>query len=223
MIALELKYRVLEQKDWATVLFFICFVLIAVNKNSFFAQFKEFTRIIISDKFLKIYKDTNLITSSFVLSMFFIQVISFSLFIYLYLNTVVFESPKNDFILFIQISTALGFFILFKYYIEKIIADVFKIEEFLKQLQYVKVIYRSYIGLLLLPIVIFLFYNKSFCTPLILGIITVALIISLLVSYLISINSNQKALLSKLFYFILYLCTLEIIPYYFIYYLIKIK
>ncbi len=222
MIILELKYRVLEQKDWATVLFFICFLLIAINKDSFFAQFKEFSRIIVSDKFLKIYKDTNLITSSFVLSMFFIQLIAFSLFLFLYFNYVALVQ-RHDFIFFIQIITGLSFFILFKYYIEKIIAVVFHIEDFSKQLQYTKVIYRNYIGLLLLPIVIILFYNKAYCTPITLSILAVLLVLSLTVSYLISINSNQKLLLRKLFYFILYLCTLEIIPYYFIYYLITIK
>lgn len=222
MIVLELKYRVLEQKDWTTALFFVCFLLIAINKDSFFAQFKEFSRIIVSDKFLKIYKDTNLITSSFVLSMFFVQLVAFSMFLYLYFNYVAFLEKLN-FVFFIQILTGVSFFILFKFYLEKIIALIFNIEEFSKQLQYLKVTYRNYIGLLLLPILIILFYNTEFCTPIVLSVLGVFIVISMSVSYLIIINSHQKALLGKLFYFILYLCTLEIIPYYFIYYVITIK
>ncbi|WP_299518191.1 DUF4271 domain-containing protein [uncultured Flavobacterium sp.] len=37
-------------------------------------------------------------------------------------------------------------------------------------------------------------------------------------TYLISLKSYQSLLISKMFYFILYLCALEIAPYYFMYY-----
>ncbi|WP_395049469.1 DUF4271 domain-containing protein, partial [Flavobacterium sp.] len=36
--------------------------------------------------------------------------------------------------------------------------------------------------------------------------------------YLVSIKNYQNIIFSKLFYFILYLCALEIAPYYFMYY-----
>jgi hypothetical protein len=39
-----------------------------------------------------------------------------------------------------------------------------------------------------------------------------------LVTYVVSVKNYQNLIFSKLFYFILYLCALEIAPYYFMYY-----
>jgi hypothetical protein len=39
-----------------------------------------------------------------------------------------------------------------------------------------------------------------------------------LLTYLVSLKNYQNLFLGKLFYFILYLCALEIAPYYFMYY-----
>jgi hypothetical protein len=39
-----------------------------------------------------------------------------------------------------------------------------------------------------------------------------------LATYVVSVKNYQNLIFSKLFYFILYLCALEIAPYYFMYY-----
>jgi len=101
--------------------------------------------------------------------------------------------------------------------IEKIIATSFNIEEFNEQFNLHKVNYRTYIGLLLLPVNIILFYNES-PHPVVLYIIIGLIIIASIISYLVSLRIYQNLILGKLFYFILYLCALEIAPYYFMYY-----
>ena len=106
-----------------------------------------------------------------------------------------------------------------KFLIEKIVATIFNIEEFAEQFNLQKVSYRTFIGLILLPINIYLFYNNTPANILIYITIAVILIINLF-SYLVSLKIYQNLLIGKLFYFILYLCALEIAPYYFMYYLI---
>jgi len=101
--------------------------------------------------------------------------------------------------------------------IEKIIAVAFDFEEIIEQYNLQKVNYRTYISLCLLPINMLLYYADN------LSIYTIYLLISLvvvanIVSYLNSLKIYQKFIIGKLFYFILYLCTLEIAPYYFVYY-----
>jgi hypothetical protein len=124
---------------------------------------------------------------------------------------------KTDWILFVQICTFLSVFVLSKFLIEKIIATSFAIDEFADQFNLQKVTYRTYIGVLLLPINAILFYNTNTSDLLFYGIITIIAVTNLL-TYVVSLKNYQNLLFGKLFYFILYLCALEIAPYYFIYY-----
>src|SRR5690606_28372471 len=116
-----------------------------------------------------------------------------------------------------QIFTFLGFFILSKYLTEKIIATSFNIEEFNEQFNLQKVNYRTYIGMLLLPVNAVLFYNST-PHPIVVYSILGLIISGSVYSYLITLKAYQNLIVGKLFYFILYLCTLEIAPYYFMYY-----
>jgi len=208
--------RMIEPRDWATILFVVSLVLVAVTKSVFENRFSEYLRLIVSDKYIKVYRDSSHLMSGFNIALFVVQLISLAFFIQLILSYFGY-AHKTDWILFIQIITFLGVFILSKFLIEKIIATSFNIEEFTEQFNLQKVSYRTYIGLLILPIDIVLFYNDSPSKTLIFILIAIVLIINM-ITYLISLKNYQNLLLGKIFYFILYLCALEIAPYYFMYY-----
>lgn len=216
MIETILHSRIIENKDWATILFVLSFATIAATKSAFENRFAEFAKLIYSDKYINIYKEGSHLKSSFTIALFFVQLISFAFFIQISLSYFD-NTSKTDWVLFIKIITLLLYFVLSKFLIEKIIATSFNIEEFVEQFNLQKVIFRTYIGLFLLPINIILFYNdlisSDFMTILIFIVLTVCTL-----SYLISIKNYQNIIFSKLFYFILYLCALEIAPYYFVYY-----
>jgi hypothetical protein len=216
MIDTILHSRVIENKDWATVLFVLSIAIIAATKSAFENQFADFVKIIYSDKYTSIYKDGSNLKSSFTITLFFVQIISFAFFIQISLSYFV-NISKTDWILFIQIITFLLYFVLSKFLIEKIIATSFNIEEIIEQFNLQKVIFRTYIGLFLLPINIILFYNDVISSNFITILIFIVLIFWIL-TYLVSIKNYQNIIYSKLFYFILYLCALEIAPYYFMYY-----
>lgn len=216
MIENELHLRVIENKDWATILFVLSFVVIATTKSAFENRFADFAKLIYSDKYISIYKDSSNLKSAFTISLFFVQLISLAFFIHLSLSFFGYSS-KTDWILYIRIITFLIFFILSKYLIEKIIATAFNIEEFTEQFNLQKVTFRTYIGLLLLPINIILFYYDNISRNILMFFLCIVLIVNVL-TYLVSIKNYQNVIISKLFYFILYLCALEIAPYYFMYY-----
>jgi hypothetical protein len=215
MLAIQLHDRIIESKDWATILFMVCLAIIAVNKTISSVRFNEFVRLAYSDKYTKIYRDSSNLMSGFTISMFVLQLISFSFFTLLVLNQFN-KTEKTDLIVYIQILTFLSVFILSKYLIEKIIATAFKIEEFNEQFNLLKVNYRAYFGFILLPVNIILYYNSLnsnwFFWTLLITLISINII-----TYLVVLKLYQNLLLRKIFYFILYLCTLEIAPYYFIY------
>ena len=218
MIETILQTRIIENKDWATYLFVFSFALIAFTKSAYETRFNDFLRILVSEKYIKVYKDNSNLMSGFTIVLFIVQLLSISFFIQLVLDYFHYVS-KTDWVVFLRIFTFFSVFILSKFLIEKIVATIFNIEEFTEQFNLQKVSYRTFIGVLLLPVNIYLFYNDSPSETLIFSIITLILIINLF-TYLISLKIYQNLLIGKLFYFILYLCALEIAPYYFIYYLI---
>ena len=208
--------RVIENKDWATILFILAFALIAIARSYFENRFNDFLKLIISDKYMKIYRDSSHLMSGFTIMLFIIQLVSLAFFIQLALYHFNYVS-KTDWVVFIQITTLLFVFILSKFLIEKIIATSFNIEELTEQFNLQKVSYRSYIGLLILPLDLILYYNKIMPKYLILTFIVIVLVINTL-NYVLSLKSYQNLLFSKMFYFILYLYAFEIAPYYFMYY-----
>jgi hypothetical protein len=219
----HLQPRILENNDWATLLFVVAFALVAITKSTYETRFSEFSKLIFSDKYAKIYRDTSNLKGSFIVGLFFVQILSFSFFILLTMDIFGCKSAngyntlKSDWILYIQIATFLLYFILGKFLIEKIVATSFNIDEFVSLFNLQKATYRTYIGVLILPFNAVLFYYDNIPKIVPLVIIGVALCISLF-SYFISIKTYQNIIISKLFYFILYLCALEIAPYYFMYY-----
>jgi len=211
--------RIIPNKDWATALFFIGFSIIAFNKTIFGVRFAEFTRLAVSDKYLKIYKDNTNLRNSFTLSFLLVQLLSVTFFIQIVLKS--FEViPFYTFTSFLQILNFAATFIIGKYLIDKIISITFGIEEFADALNLQKATYRNYIGMLLLGVDVLLFYN-NISNKIIIATILFALIATNTLLYIVFIKNNQKSILNKLFYFILYLCTLEIAPYFLLYFWFK--
>jgi hypothetical protein len=204
--------RIIENKDWATLLFLLVFIIIAITRAAFEARFNDFIKLIASDKYIKIYRESGSLVNGFTVLLFIIQILSLAFFIQLILHHFGYVS-KNDWMVFIQITAFLFVFILSKYLIEKIIATSFDIEEFIEQFNFQKVSYRSYISLIILPMDLILYYQDISSNVLIFSIIGIVLTTNLL-TYILSLKNYQNLLFGKLFYFILYLCTLEIAPYY---------
>ena len=102
--------RMIETKEWATVLFVLCFALIAITRTVFEKRFSEFAKLLVSDKYVKVYKDSSHLMSGFTILLFIAQVISLSFFIQLLLDHYGYAS-KTDWVLFIRIFTLIAVFI----------------------------------------------------------------------------------------------------------------
>jgi hypothetical protein len=148
--------------------------------------------------------------------MFVIQLLSFSFFILLLLSYFNYTQTDN-YITYIQNITFLFVFILSKFLIEKIIGTTINSESLVDQFNLIKVNYRAFLGFVLLPINIILYYNSWPIKAVFYIILTIFLLYNVFTYYFL-VKTYQKTILGNLFYFILYLCTLEILPYYFMYY-----
>ncbi|HLV47327.1 MAG TPA: DUF4271 domain-containing protein [Flavobacterium sp.] len=201
--------------DWSIGLFVLAFALLAVNRLIYHVRFEEFMKLPLSDKYIKIYRDPANLKSSFTISMFAIQLVSFSFLILLFLGTQNYLN-QYDWIDFIKVINFLILFVITKYLIEKIISELFDIQVFADRYNLLKVNYRTYLGIILLPLSMLMFFQPK--------LLNVGLLIALVMVVFINVllfvkiyKSNRKAIVSNLFYFILYLCTLEIAPYLILY------
>ncbi len=169
----------------------------------------------ITDKYFAMQGKGYEIKHPFNVSLFFIQVVSFSLFIYLFLIHKQPEVSTNKW-LFIQLFTGVSLFILVKYILEKMIAHIFGMDSIINNYLYEKLSYSSLIAIVVLIFNILLFYT---ITPnsLILWVAIASIGILFVISLISSYKRNANLILRHFFYFILYLCALEIAPFIILY------
>ena len=113
---------------------------------------------------------------------------------------------------FIKLVIIMGLGLLAKILLELGIGYLFEIEKLSHSYVFQKISILNFLGVLLLPLnalLIFSFLGKGS----LLVIITTISVLIILIGLFKSIKSHQKLLINNFFYFILYLCTLEIGPY----------
>jgi hypothetical protein len=141
-----------------------------------------------------------------------VQVMAFSMFIVIALN--VFEvnyltTITNKYFI---IATIVMLLLALKAIVQKMIANVFNIDGLVEDYIYRKISYFNYTAFLFLTASLLFTYVMPPTKALIIIVVVVYALINL-VGWFITIKKHQNLILSKLFYFILYLCALEIAPY----------
>lgn len=210
--------RTIENNNWATILFLLSLVLIVIVKTKYSQKFFIYLDLFYSDKYFKLYNKSEYVSSPFNILLYIVQIIVISFFIILIFDQYKICS-KNDSIVYLKILTTLFVISMAKYFIEKIISIIFDVDKIADTYNHFKMSYRSFFTLFLFPIIAVLFYNNY--NKFVLFILLAIVIIYNTVTYVNIIKIFKTNLFSNLFYFILYICTLEIAPYYFIYYWYK--
>ena len=207
--------REVISNEWFTVLIVACLCILTMAKLAFSARFNDFLLVIGNSKYLKIYARDQKFIDQFDALLFINLIISLSLFVFISYTTLVVSEPF-DIIFFLKLMLGVGAIVLIKVLIERLIGSIFEIDPLIDSYLFQKTNYKNYIGLLLLPVNIVLIYSITPTTTIIYSIIGVLLLINML-GFVTSFKTYQKLVLSNLFYFILYLCALEIGPYIILY------
>lgn len=212
----DFSERLIESTDWATYLMVACFVLFALSNYFYPKRFHEFSLLPLSNQYFFVHGKDDAITHPFNVMLFVAQIISVSVFIYLVFG--VFdpsEAKKNDW-LFFQICTAYTLFVLIKFSLEKIIATIFSVDALINNYMYQKLSYRNFLAIILFIGNLFFLYISP-PNPLTIYIFCMAILALNVIVLLYSYKKNGKVILDNFFYFILYLCALEISPYIILY------
>lgn len=201
--------------EWFTLLIVLSLCILAIAKYAFSKRFNDFLWLIGNSKYLKIYAREQKFIDRFDALLFFNLIISVSIFLYISYSTFV-KSATFDVFIFLKILLAVGAIILIKILLERLIGSLFEIDAIIDSYIFQKTNYKNYIGIVLLPInilLIFVLQPKLSTIYVVLGLLFVINTLGFITSF----KTHQKLILNNFFYFILYLCALEIAPYIILY------
>ncbi len=216
---MEALERYSTSNDLLTMVIVLILILLVISKKLYETRFEDFISLFTSGKYLVIKSREHKALFGFNLLMLAIHILSISLLIFAIYRVLIIPDTGQTGVIFLRILTAYGFFVLMKMIIEKIIANIFDIDDTAENYLFHKHTYRNFLSLLILPLSIFLIYT-SFPGKAILYFLAVVFILGLTYSFYNVIKKNQNLITRDWFYFILYLCALEITPYVILYKLI---
>ncbi len=204
--------RIAENNDWITLMLIGVVCLVWTIKSVYYHRFMEFLQLPFNNKyFASILKEKNL-ESSFTMLMLIVQVVSFSLFLWIVVGLRGHYSfAGNSDLEYWKLLLGTFLFITTKIVLQVLVASVFDIQQYTNEFLYRKLSYLNYSSLLILIGVAFSVYSKNLSN--------IAIYVSFFMAFSINVlgwigilKNYQKFILKYLFYFILYLCTFEIAP-----------
>jgi len=197
--------------DWYTTIIIASLTIIVIAKLLNPNRFVEFMKLIGNSNYLRIhFKDHRFFNpfDVFLFINFCINAVLTGIIAYRF-----YESNVNiNFVYFIKLVAILGIGFLLKILLELAVGAIFEIEKISHSYVFQQISTLNFLGVLLLPLnalLVFSFPNQF-------SLLVITLVISgliILIGLFKSIKSYQKVLINNFFYFILYLCTLEIGPY----------
>lgn len=205
-------HRTIESLDWITFILVGCVILVTVLRVVYPKRFDDFIKLPISNNYFLTKGKFEELKHPFSVLFFLIQVLTLSLFIFL------FFLGKRDVsaTIFIKITLASFTFILIKTCIEKLIGSIFDIETIINNYIFTKLSYRNFISLFLI-VLNFIFYFSVEPTILLLFIFGGFIVLLNLFILFINYKNYRSLIFSNFFYFLLYICALEISPYLILY------
>ena len=205
-------HRTIESLDWITFILVGCVILVTVLRVVYPKRFDDFIKLPISNNYFLTKGKFEELKHPFSVLFFLIQVLTLSLFIFLFFL----EKREVSATIFIKITLASFTFILIKTCIEKLIGSIFDIETIINNYIFTKLSYRNFISLFLI-VLNFIFYFSIEPTMLLLFIFSGFIVVLNLFILFINYKNYRSLIFSNFFYFLLYICALEISPYLIIY------
>jgi len=206
----EATERILISNDWITIVILIIIALLIYNKTKHTVRFKSIQSLLYNNSYINNYsKSTPLILNTFTIIFYLVFIFIISLLIYVVINLYGYTYSISGKGLFLLIIIYVFSFVFIRFIIGFLLALIFEKENEQKYFTFIKVSYLSNFCLFVLPLLIINFYINSIYFSQFLIIIAALL---LLYYYYLQIKNNQKLVFRKIFYFILYLCALEIGP-----------
>jgi hypothetical protein len=210
---IEAENIISENNDWITIVFLIIFAVLAAQKFLFRNKQLHTSVFFLKKNKLASYlnKEKNIFFNLYQVLSFVVQLLSISLLLYFTTTFFDVKTTDNNIILYLKIVFGVGLYFLFRFVIGGVLSVIFNLETVHKKIFYEKTSFFNNLILWVLPFLVLTSYSK-YLDSLFLKITLVVFIILSIIRYVILIINNKKLAFNHLFYFILYLCVLEIAP-----------
>ncbi len=208
--------RVYTSQDWITLLLLCCIVITTIVKIAYPLRFQEFLKLPLSNKYFFVFGKNDAIYHLFNVLLFIPQAICVSLLLY---KVIAWQNPTmllETSFLFIKLLGGFTGFVLAKIILEKTIGIIFNIENIIHQYVYQKLSYRNLMSILFIIMLFVVAYIAPINKAILLTFCLITVVINAIALFY-SYKTNGKLIIANFFYFILYLCALEISPYIILY------
>ena len=208
---MEPSLRLAQNSDWITVVIVVSLVLLVIAKSLFQNRFFSYIILPFNNKYLSLYNKKDKLIHGFHVLFTVFQVLNTALFIYLGVELYLGDPAPGGPLAFLLILGFLLLFISLKIVLQLGNGFVFNNTKLISEFIYKKLSYLNYSGAVML-------LANTVLTYILPGSKLVFMISAILVlainalGIIFILKNHQKLITSYFFYFILYLCALEIAP-----------
>lgn len=207
---LEAVERNFESNDWITIILLIVITLLILNKLKYGERFVRINQILLNNSYINSYSKTApLVLSTFNIIFYVVFAIIVSFLVIAFLNVQNKVLINNQLLQFFLVFGMVFGFLTIRLLLGIVLGSLFELEAKQSYFTFLKIGYMGNFSMIIFPIVVISFYFKAVFFAKLLLVLSVVL---LLYYYILLIKNNQKFIFGNFFYFILYLCTLEIAP-----------
>ncbi|MFT4833044.1 MAG: hypothetical protein ACI815_002708 [Psychroserpens sp.] len=209
---MEPTLRLIDTADWITLVLLTSVFFVVIGKSFFYNRFMNFIILPFNNKYVIMYNKKDRLVNWFHIFLTLFQLFNFALFVYL-ARRIVFQLDNSAYpFIYVLILGLLGLFLLIKVILQLFNAFIFNITSTISELIFKKLTYLNYSGIVMFLANIILSYALKDSKTVIYVSISLVFLINL-IGWVTIIRNQQFYITSNIFYFILYLCTLEIAPF----------
>ncbi|MBU2947858.1 DUF4271 domain-containing protein [Zobellia uliginosa] len=198
--------------DWITIILIGSIVFLVLAKSLFYSRFLNFIILPFNNKYIFMYNKKEKLMNWFHMFFTIFQVINFSLFVFLARE--ILRGDTNDaypFMYPIILACILGFIVV-KILLQMGNGFIFGSAKTISELIFKKLSYLNYSGIIMFLANVVLSYVAQGSEIVVYIAILLILLINV-IGWVTVLRNHQKFITSYFFYFILYLCALEISPF----------
>ncbi|PCJ95476.1 MAG: DUF4271 domain-containing protein [Flavobacteriaceae bacterium] len=204
--------RTFDSLDWITIILFSSLIFIIIAKRMFYNRFMDFIILPFNNKYVFMYNKKAKLLNWFQIFITIFQVSNFSLFIYLACNVFFLSDYGSSVSFYFIILALLVLFLIVKILLQIGNGYIFNSNKIISEFIFRKLTYLNYSSLFMFIANVMLCYVfKDSKTVVFISILLILLIN--VTGWITALRNHQKFLRANFFYFILYLCTLEIAPF----------
>ncbi|MRI01869.1 DUF4271 domain-containing protein [Kriegella sp. EG-1] len=208
---MEPVLRATYNLDWITILLFFSIVALVIAKALFYSRFLNFIILPFNNKYIFMYNKKDKLLNWFHVFFSVFQIVNFSIFAYFTWSILGNQEQLNSPFFYPIILASVFLFLIAKVIVQMGSGFIFGTTKTISELVFKKLSYLNYSGLILLianVILAYIFQNSRIVVYITIGLVFLINAIG----WATALQNHQKFLANNFFYFILYLCALEIAP-----------